>query len=128
MRALDLTTTGPVWLFRPHHHKNRHRGTERLIYIGPRAQEIIKPFLKTDLEAYLFSPREHVAALHARRAARHKTKRTPSELRRQRKARPQRQPAERYMRRSYRQTIVRACRKAGSQCGHRYNYVTWQSL
>jgi hypothetical protein len=78
MRSADLTMTGPVWVYRPAKHKNRHRGRERVIYLGPRSQEIIRPFLKTDLQAYLFSPREYVEALHARRAAERKTRRTPS--------------------------------------------------
>src|SRR5581483_2095340 len=67
----------------------------------------------THLEAYLFSPRAYVEALRRRRAEQRKTKRTPSELRRQRKAQPKRKPAERYNRRSYRVAIVRACQKAG---------------
>jgi integrase len=113
MRALDLNTSEAVWTYRPHRHKNRNRGLERVIYLGPRAQQIIRPFLTTNLQAYLFSPRAYVEALHARRAAARKTRRTPSELKRQRKAKPKRRPAERYERRSYRQAIVRACCKAG---------------
>jgi integrase len=113
MRAIDLTTTGPVWAFRPASHKNKHRGLDRVIFLGPRAQEIIKPFLTTDLGAFLFSPRAYVEAMHRRRAELRRTKRTPSELRRRRKAKPRRTPAQRYNRRSYRLAIVRACRKAG---------------
>jgi integrase len=113
MRAIDLNMSGPVWTYRPGSHKNQHRGLERVIHLGPRAQEIIRPFLTLDLQAFLFSPRAHVKALHALRAERRKTRRTPSELRRQRKLAPKRQPGERYTRRSYRLAIVRACRKAG---------------
>jgi integrase len=113
MRAIDLHMSGPVWTYRPASHKNRHRGLDRVIFLGPQAQEVIKPFLTTNLEAYLFSPRAHVEAMHRRRAEQRKTRRTPSELRRGRKAKPRRVPAERYNRRSYRVAIVRACRKAG---------------
>ncbi len=113
MRAIDLNLTGPVWTFRPHKHKNQHRGQERVIFIGPQAQEVIKPFLTTNLEAYLFSPRAYVEDLRNRRAEQRKTKRTPSELKRRRKANPRRVPAERYNRRSYRLAVVRACQKAG---------------
>jgi integrase len=112
MRAIDLHMSGPVWTYRPRQHKNRHRGLDRIIHLGPKAQEIIKPFLTTNLEAYLFSPRAYVEALHAKRAAQRKTKRTPSEQNRKRKAHPQRRPAERYDRRSYRQAIIRACKAA----------------
>jgi integrase len=113
MRAMDLTTSGEVWAYRPGSHKNQHRGLERVIYLGPQAQAVVRPFLTTDLQAFLFSPRRYVEAMHARRSARRRTRRTPSELRRKRKEKPLRKPAERYDRRSYRQAIVRACHRAG---------------
>jgi integrase len=112
MRAIDLTMGGTVWTYTPHKHKNRHRGMDRIIHLGPQAQEIIKRYLTTNLEAYLFSPKAHVEKMRARRAAQRKTKRTPSEINRKRRAKPKRQPAERYDRRSYRQAIVRACKAA----------------
>ena len=113
MRAIDLTMSGPVWAYRPASHKNKHRGLDRVIFLGPQAQGVVKPFLTTNLEAYLFSPRAYVGAMHAARAARRKTKRTPSELKRLRKAKPRRVPADRYSRRSYRLAVLRACKKAG---------------
>jgi integrase len=113
MRAIDLTMSGRVWTYRPATHKNKHRGLDRVIFLGPQAQETVKPFLTTNLEVYLFSPRAYVEDLRRRRAEQRQTKRTPSELRRRRKAKPLRVPAERYNRRSYRLAIVRACQKAG---------------
>jgi integrase len=113
LRRSDLNTAGPVWVYKPASHKNTHRGLERVIFLGPQAQEIVMPFLTTDLDAYLFSPRAAVEAMHAERAAHRKTKRTPSELRRQRKRAPKRKAGDRYTRRSYRLAIVRACEKAG---------------
>jgi integrase len=113
LRGLDLNTNGPVWAYCPHEHKNKHRGIERVVYLGPKAQEVLKPFLKPDRHAYLFSPREYVEALHALRAERRKTRRTPSELRRGRKEDRKVRPGEHYNRRSYRLAIVRACQKAG---------------
>jgi integrase len=112
MRGCDLATAGEVWAYTPHRHKNQHRGQGRVIYLGPQAQEVVKPFLKTDLGDYLFSPRDYVKELHANRATGRKTKRTPSELRRKRKDRPKRQAGRRYNRRSYGVAIRRACRKA----------------
>src|SRR2546430_12361089 len=44
-----------------------------------------------------------------------KTKRTPSELRRKRKATPRRTPGDRYNRRSYRLAIIRAIDKANEE-------------
>ena len=113
MRAIDLIMTGPVWDYRPASHKNKHRGMDRIIQIGPQAQAVISPFLTPNLEAYLFSPRAYVEAMHRRRAELRKTRRTPSELKRRRHAEPRRVPAERYNRRSYRLAVVRACRRAG---------------
>jgi integrase len=112
MRAIDLNTAGSVWEYRPARHKNQHRGLERVILLGPQAQEVLRPFLTTNLEAYLFSPKSYVEELHARRALQRKTKRTPSESKRRRKPRPKRTPGERYTRRSYRAAVVRACHKA----------------
>jgi integrase len=113
MRGIDLNTCGPVWTYHPHKHKNQHRGQQRVIYLGPQAQEVIKPFLKTDLNAYLFSPRDWVEELHARRSLARKTKPTPSERARRRARR--RKQSLRYDRRSYRQAVVRACDKANAE-------------
>jgi integrase len=115
MRAIDLDMSEPVWTYRPHRHKNQHRGLERIIPIGPAAQAIIRPFLTANREAYLFSPRRYVEDLHARRSAARKTRRTPSENARKRKARPKRKPADRYNRRSYRLAIIRAVEKANAK-------------
>src|SRR5262249_32167469 len=38
MRAIDLNMTGPVWTYRPASHKNKHRGLDRVIFLGPQAQ------------------------------------------------------------------------------------------
>jgi integrase len=116
MRAVDLNMTEPVWTYRPASHKNQHRGLDRVIFLGPRAQALVRPFLKGDLNAYLFSPRAWVEELQARRAAERKTKPTPSELKR-RQARLRRQVqrhAARYDRRAYRQAVVRACDQANA--------------
>jgi integrase len=112
MRAADLNTAGPVWAYRPHRHKNKHRGKDRVIYLGPQAQEVVKPFLKPDLHAYLFSPRVWDEESRARRALARKTKRTPSERKRRRSRK--RPFAARYDRRSYRQAVVRACDRANA--------------
>jgi hypothetical protein len=118
MHGIDLNTTGSVWTYHPHRHKNQHRTQERVIYLGGQAQAVVKPFLKTDLHAYLFSPRAYVEAMHRRRAEQRKSKRTPSELKRRRKAKPRRAPAERYNRRSYHVAVMRACDKAFPLPGH----------
>src|SRR5262249_6625611 len=107
MRAIDLYMSRPVWAYRPASHKNKHRGLERVIFLGPQPKKAIKPSWTTDLEAYLFSPGAYVEAMRRRGAEQRKTKRTPSELKRRRKANPRRVPAACYNRRSYRVAIVR---------------------
>jgi integrase len=111
MRTCDLVTTGKVWEYRPASHKSEHRERDRVIYIGPQAQEVLRPWLRPELEAYLFQPRESEAArLAAIRAAR-KSKVQPSQRCRKR-ARPRKVPGERYTTVSYRRAIERACNRA----------------
>jgi integrase len=56
MRGLDLDMSGRVWCYTPVSHKTEHHGHDKVIFLGPHAQEIIRPW--TNLEAYLFSPSE----------------------------------------------------------------------
>lgn len=73
LRASDLKMEGDVWEYCPGRHKNSHRGQSRTIFLGPRAIELVRPFLPTDPKAKVFA----------------------------------------YDRRSYRQAIVRAAKRAG---------------
>jgi integrase len=112
MRACDLETGGKVWTFRPITHKTEHHGFERQIYIGPRCQEIIKPFLQLDTSAFLFSPADAEQARRERQRADRKTPLYPSHLRRlekKRKRRSGRAPGSRYTVDTYRRAIQRAC-------------------
>lgn len=111
MRGCDITPGEPNWIYRPAQHKNAWRGQDRVIFLGPRAQAIVKEFLKPDTTAYLFDPRDAVAAHHAGRSNRRKSKPTPSERARKIKH-AGRKHASRYDRRGYRQAIVRACDRA----------------
>jgi integrase len=113
MRGCDLRTEGDVWTYTPESHKNAWRGYHRTTHLGEQAQEVIRPFLRADLQAYLFSPREALEEHHARRRARRKTKRTPSELRQRRKQRPRWVPRLRYDVNTFQQAVRRACRRAG---------------
>jgi integrase len=113
MRGCDLHRDGEVWGYRPESHKNAWRGHERVIHLGPQAREVVRPFLRPDLQAYLFCPREALEEHHGRRGARRKTKRTPSELRRRRKPNPQWVPRPRYDVNTFQQAVRRACRRAG---------------
>lgn len=119
MRGLDLEVSGPVWVYRPGsdrgpegEHKTAHHGHERIILIGPRAQEILKPWLKTDLTAYLFSPKEAEAMRNAARRQNRKSPMTPSQAARKPKKKPKRPKADRYRVAAYRLAIYRACDRA----------------
>lgn len=54
-RRIELTG---VWVYRPESHKTEHHGHERVLLLGPRAQEILMPWLTRDPTSYCFSPRE----------------------------------------------------------------------
>jgi integrase len=118
MRGLDLDTSGKVWLYRPGSdqgphgkHKTAWRGHGKVIAIGPKAQEILKPWLRSDPSEYLFQPREAMAAFRAEQRRHRKTKVQPSQ-RSRRKAKPKRAPGERYNTDSYALAIARAVRAA----------------
>jgi integrase len=112
MRASDLNTVGAIWEYRPGSHKGEHHEKDRVVFIGPRAQGILKPWLKTDLAAYLFSPRE---SLTGHMTERREGRRSPlwrshqSAQQRKLKARPARAPRDHYDVASYRRAISRAC-------------------
>jgi integrase len=125
MRGLDLDTAGPVWFYRPgsdrgRHgaHKNAYRGQDRVIAIGPRAQEVLRPWLRLNLQEYLFQPKEAREAFNAQRRAERKSKVPPSQRARKQKRRPKKKPGERYTTVSYGHAIADGCAKAHAQtCG-----------
>jgi integrase len=49
---------GAIWHYCPEKHKNQHRGIERIVAIGPRGQELLRPFLLRLETDYCFSPAE----------------------------------------------------------------------
>jgi integrase len=119
MRAIDLDTTGKVWLYRPGSdqgpagaHKTAYRGHTRTVPIGPRGQEVVRQYLKADLYAYLFSPRDAMAGRWARDRAARKTRVQPNQRCRRRK-RSKRTLGERYTVGGYQTAVRRACLKAG---------------
>ena len=112
IRAIDINMQGNIWEYRPHSHKGEHHGKERVIYLGPHAQEIIKPWLTTDLHAYLFSPKEGRAWAQAQRAKNRRTPKPKKERKFQRKSQPQRAPGERYNVHAYDHAICRGCELA----------------
>jgi integrase len=119
MRTIDVDTSGRVWIYTPETHKTEHHGKGRRIYLGPAAQEILRPWLRPELTAYLFQPREAEAERHAKQRESRKTRVQPSQQDRRRR-RPRKAPGERYTTGTYNQAIGygiaganRVIRKAG---------------
>lgn len=113
MRVGDLDTTRPTWIYRPASSKCEHLGVQRQVVLGPKAQEIIRPFLKPDLMAPLFSPRDAQQQRHAEQRVQRQTPLTPSQRTRKPKKNPLRAPSDRYTTGSYANAIRRACLAAG---------------
>ena len=89
LRTIDINMAGRIWEFTPIENKMEHTGCKRIIYFGPRAQEILRPWLRTELESFLFSPREVMASRWADQRAKRKSPVQPSQVCRK-KTRPQR--------------------------------------
>jgi integrase len=115
MRACDLNLSGPIWEYRPSAHKTEHHEgiVPRIIMLGPKAQEIIRPFLQLSVSGYLFSPRQSEAERNAERRAERKTPLWPSHVKHQeakKRARPGRKAAgDCWHPNAYRKAIAQAC-------------------
>jgi integrase len=109
VRPCDVDRSGEVWQYRPHEHKTEHHGRERVVFLGPKAQAILLPYLLRDAQSYCFSPAEREKARSAERRANRQTPMTPSQRRRRRKRHPQRQPGDCYTVGTYGNAIRRAC-------------------
>ncbi|MDR1960297.1 MAG: site-specific integrase [Planctomycetaceae bacterium] len=116
MRACDINTKTDEWEYIPGEHKTEHHeNCPRLIVLGPKAQTILMPYLIDNAETpekRLFSPRESVAEMRARRRAARKTKVQPSQINRK-KENPRCVVKEFYDKRAYLRAIERASEKAG---------------
>jgi integrase len=113
MRTADVDMSGRIWTYTPGRHKTAHRGHRRTIYLGPQAQAIAGQFLKTDLQAFVFSPRDshlqYLVAKHAERKTPLSCGNVPGS---NRKRQPKRAPGDCYTIHSYARAIRRACDKA----------------
>ena len=130
MSVRDLDMSGPIWEYRPGSWKTEHHAgrAARVIMLGPKAQEVIRPFLTLDISGYLFSPKR---AVDEQNAERHEERKTPlydAHKRHQaklRKARGRRPLGEHYTVNAYRIAIARACDQAFPirtfRCGSRGN-------
>jgi len=113
LRPGDVDRQGRIWIYKPARHKTEHLGHAREVYLGPKAQGALRPFLLRPADAFCFSPREAEAE---RRERRHAERVTPGHRGNRpgtnRKRRPKVTPGERYTVASYRKAIRRACEAA----------------
>jgi integrase len=111
MNWAQIERTGPVWFYRPAQHKCAHRGKQRVVPLGPRAQQILHRYFTGEPENFVFSPRVGELARQQLRSANRKTPRYPSHLRRnaaKRKAKPRWVASDQYTEAAYRRAIARA--------------------
>jgi integrase len=110
IRPDEVDTSGEIWLYHPRHHKMEHFDRRKVIMLGPKAQEVLRPWLDRDPGAYCFVPAE-TSAWHYRRSRRKSCSGTPTEPVEPKVLKLQ--PGLKYTRHSYRVAVQRACKRAG---------------
>ena len=128
MRTGDIDRSGNPWEYRPRSHKTAHRGHDRVIYIGPRAQAVLAEWLRADPDAFLFRPAEATAAVRAAamtagrsdtdRARAARNKRAADARKRGGRAKNRRLPGDRYTPGRLGHAVGRACERAGIEHWH----------
>ena len=116
IRTGQIDTTGKLWTYKPATHKTQHYGHERTIYLGPKAQSVLGPLLKPDLQAFVFSPADAEAHRRERMHAERLRNGTPLSCGNRpgtnRVRNPGRKPGDVYTVTAYRRAIERACDRA----------------
>lgn len=105
-----------VWAVRLDHHKTAHHGRDRTIFVGPKAQKILAPYLLRAADSFCFSPAE---AQEQRFQARADTRVTPENQGNRKgyskktraRTKYKRMPGEHYTTQSYGKAIKYACNK-----------------
>lgn len=113
MRGVDIEIRGEgkPWLYKPQKHKTQRHGHQRVVSIGPKAQEVLQPFLKPDVQAYIFSPAQACTERNIAKRIKRKSNVQPSQLDRS-KPNPKRAPGEKYTTGSYGRAVNYATRLA----------------
>ena len=81
VRPCDITRgTDGTWVYRPEHHKTEHHNVDRIVTLGPLAQEILAPYLTgRDADAFCFSPAESQRQHYEAKRQKRKSPLTPSQ-------------------------------------------------
>lgn len=110
-----IDARGEVWTIRLTEHKTAWRGHARLIFAGPKAQAILKPYLeKCKPDQCVFSPK---VAVEQRKDVAEANRKTPLSCGNRRgsnrKSNPKKTPGDKYTTQSYGKAIKFACKLAG---------------
>lgn len=113
LRPGDVDRSGNVWIYTPDEHKTEHHEKDRCVFIGPKAQKVLRPYLLRSATSFCFSPAESIAQS---RRKQHEKRVTPLSCGNRpgsnRVAMPKRSANDRYTTASYRRAVQRACEKA----------------
>jgi integrase len=120
IRADAIDRSQPVWEFRPpeykteHHNLNDDPDLDRVVFLGPKAQQILAPFLLAEPSGYLFSAVRSERTRNALRRLARTSPMTPSQQARRPRGRQQAPFRDHYDVASYRRAIRRACEITGT--------------
>ena len=113
LRPIDVDQSTSVWAYRPNSHKTEHQDRNRVVFFGPKSQDVLASYLERPISVCCFSPRE---AEKRRRQEAHLRRVTPMNQGNTPGSKPKstkRRPADRYTTDSYRRAIHRVCERIG---------------
>ena len=119
MRTSEVDTSGDVWRYIPSSHKTENHGVERVILLGPKAQQYLSPHLRpTAPDEPIFAPALVEGLRRARRRQqaqeRYGDRARPNQARDAASRRnPKRRYRESYSANAYRRALCRACLAVG---------------
>ena len=109
-----VNRAGDVWLIDLAKHKTAHRGRQRVIFVGPKAQAILAPYLLRAQDSPCFSPKE---SERQRLADKHAARKTPLKYGNSpgtnRARKPRKAPSDQYTSESYARSIKYTCKRNG---------------
>lgn len=114
-----IDRSGKVWVARPDDHKTAHHGHKRAIFLGPKAQAILAPYIEREPGECIFRPIDCVSqrrkADHAKRVTPLSCGNRPGKTNRRKTSGRTRVAGESYSVPAYGRAITRAAQKAGVQ-------------
>jgi integrase len=120
MRTCDLDTTGELWCYRPSRHKTEHHDVVREIWLGPKAQGVLRPWLLTNVTEAIFSPLRARERIWVEMRGRRKSKVQPSQFDRKKlAAKRMRQWQQLYSVDAYRRAIKQAITRINDARGEK---------